>query len=50
MGEGPAAHPVVDGIEETLRSALTAGRPFSELGVSWARKDAVQRWAPPAAS
>lgn len=50
VGEGPAAHPVVDGIEEILRSALTAGRPFSELGVSWARKDAVQRWAPPAAS
>ena len=47
-GEGAAAHPVVEHIEETLQAALTAGRPFSELGVSWAREDAVHRWTPPA--
>ncbi|AXK46348.1 Gfo/Idh/MocA family protein [Brachybacterium saurashtrense] len=47
-GEGEAAHPVVDGIEQTLRTALATGQPFSELGVPWARPDAVHRWTPPA--
>ena len=49
VGEGAAAHPVVDHIEDTLQEALEVGRPFSELGVSWAREDAVHRWTPPAA-
>ncbi|WP_193103643.1 Gfo/Idh/MocA family protein [Brachybacterium sp. FME24] len=47
QGEGDAAHPVVEDIEQTLRAALAEGRPFSELGVSWAREDAVHVWTPP---
>lgn len=47
-GDGEQAHPVVDDIEQTLAAALEAGRPFSELGVAWAREDAVQVWTPPA--
>ncbi|MGO1390958.1 MULTISPECIES: Gfo/Idh/MocA family protein [Brachybacterium] len=48
QGEGDAAHPVVEDIEETLRRSLAEGRPFSELGVSWADEEAVQVWTPPA--
>lgn len=44
VGEGEAAHPEVEGLEETLIEALRSGRPFSELGVPWARADAVARW------
>lgn len=47
-GEGEQAHPEVHGIEEALQVALEAGRPFSELGVPWARRDAVRTWTPPA--
>ncbi|MGP9843896.1 Gfo/Idh/MocA family protein [Brachybacterium sp. 107] len=47
QGEGDAAHPVVEDIEQTLHAALAEGRPFSELGVSWAREDAVHIWTPP---
>ncbi|MDN6328002.1 MAG: Gfo/Idh/MocA family protein [Brachybacterium sp.] len=50
QGEGEQAHPVVRGIEATLKEALEAGRPFSELGVAWAREDAVHRWSPPGES
>ena len=50
VGEGEAGHPVVEDIEAVLLEALRAGRPFSELGVSWAEPDAVQRWSPPATS
>ncbi|MGO3479731.1 MAG: Gfo/Idh/MocA family protein, partial [Brachybacterium tyrofermentans] len=49
QGEGDAAHPVVEDIEQTLHAALAEGRPFSELGVSWAREDAVHVWTPPLA-
>ncbi|GAA4518914.1 Gfo/Idh/MocA family oxidoreductase [Brachybacterium paraconglomeratum] len=48
QGEGEQAHPVVEDVEATLLAALDAGRPFSELGVSWAREDAVHTWTPPA--
>lgn len=48
QGEGEQAHPVVQDIEATLLAALDAGRPFTELGVSWAREDAVHTWTPPA--
>lgn len=48
QGEGEQAHPVVEDIEATLLAALDAGRPFTELGVSWAREDAVQTWSAPA--
>ncbi|WP_422115868.1 Gfo/Idh/MocA family protein [Brachybacterium sp. UNK5269] len=48
-GEGEAAHPVVEEIEQALAVALETGRPFSELGVRWARADAIHRWAPPGA-
>ncbi|WP_299303050.1 Gfo/Idh/MocA family protein [uncultured Brachybacterium sp.] len=44
QGEGEQAHPVVEAIEATLLAALAAGRPFTELGVSWAREDAVHTW------
>lgn len=47
QGEGDAAHPVVEDIEQTLHAALTEGRPFSELGAPWAREDAVHVWTPP---
>ena len=47
QGEGDAAHPVVEDIEQTLHAALTEGRPFSELGALWAREDAVHVWTPP---
>ncbi len=46
-GEGESAHPVVEEIEQALSTALETGRPFSELGVRWARADAIHRWAPP---
>ena len=49
VGEGPEAHPVVRDINAILQRALAEGRPFSEIGVSWARPEAVQRWTPPAA-
>ena len=49
VGEGAAAHPVVDHIEDTLQEALEVGRPFSELGGQLGREDAVHRWTPPAA-
>lgn len=48
QGEGEQAHPVVEDIEATLLAALDAGRPFTELGVSWAREDAVHTWTSPA--
>ena len=47
QGEGEHAHPVVEDIEATLLAALDAGRPFTELGVSWAREDAVHTWTAP---
>ena len=47
QGEGEQAHPVVQDIEATLQAALETGRPFSELGVPWAREDAVHTWSPP---
>ncbi|WP_114856184.1 Gfo/Idh/MocA family protein [Brachybacterium sp. YJGR34] len=49
QGEEDAAHPVVRDIEQTLHAALDSGRPFSELGVAWARPDAISRWSPPTA-
>jgi predicted dehydrogenase len=48
QGEGDASHPVLEEVERTLLAALAAGRPFSELGVSWARPDAIATWTPPA--
>ncbi|WP_377793622.1 Gfo/Idh/MocA family protein [Brachybacterium sp. GCM10030267] len=48
QGEGEAAVPVVRDIEQTLLAALDAGQAFSELGVPWARPDAVRTWTPPA--
>ncbi|NMA77490.1 MAG: Gfo/Idh/MocA family oxidoreductase [Actinomycetales bacterium] len=48
-GEGEQAFPIVEGITEVLRRALETGRPFSELGVRWAREDAVHTWTPLAA-
>lgn len=44
--EGEAAHPVVEDIEQILAAALERGRPFSELGVSWAHPEAVRTWTP----
>ena len=49
VGEGEAAHPVVDRIEEVLLEALDRGEPFSRLELPWARQDAIARWVPPAA-
>ncbi|MGP9536387.1 Gfo/Idh/MocA family protein [Brachybacterium sp. AOP43-C2-M15] len=46
VGEEDAAHPVVADIESILEEALETGRPFSELGVPWAREDAVHTWTP----
>ena len=46
IGDGEAAHPVVDGIEDALLAALEAGTPFSRNGVSWARADAITTWHP----
>ncbi|MDP9906779.1 DUF6807 family protein [Arthrobacter bambusae] len=36
-GEGDAARPVVDGIEDALERATAAHATFSELGLPWAR-------------
>ncbi|MEE1617675.1 Gfo/Idh/MocA family protein [Brachybacterium sp. J153] len=47
-GDGEAAHPVVDRIEEALLEALDRGVPFSRLGLPWAREDAIATWTPPA--
>ena len=46
IGEGQAAHPVVDDIEDALRTALATGAPFSRNGVAWAREDAISTWRP----
>ncbi|MGY5765239.1 Gfo/Idh/MocA family protein [Brachybacterium sp. DNPG3] len=46
IGEGEKAHPAVHDIREILARALEAGRPFSEIGVGWAREDAVSVWTP----
>ena len=45
-GEGETAHPVIDGIEDALRTALANGEPFSRNGVTWAREDAIATWHP----
>jgi predicted dehydrogenase len=47
-GEGEAARPVVDGIEQALLSALEAATPFSRDGVAWADEDAIATWHPSA--
>ncbi len=46
QGEDLAAHPAVHGIAEALATALDERRPFSEIGVAWARPDAVHTWRP----
>ena len=48
-GEGELAYPTIEGLDEAMTRALATGRPFSELGVPWAREDAVATWAPPTA-
>lgn len=50
LGEGEAARPVVDGIEEALTAALETGAPFSRSGATWAREDAIATWRPSAAA
>lgn len=49
LGEGEAARPVVDGIEEALTAALETGAPFSRSGATWAHEDAIATWHPSAA-
>jgi predicted dehydrogenase len=49
LGEGEAARPVVEGIEEALLAALATGEPFSRSGVAWAHEDAIASWRPLAA-
>ncbi|WP_062947163.1 Gfo/Idh/MocA family protein [Brachybacterium sp. sponge] len=46
LGEGEAARPVVDGIEEALTAALETGAPFSRSGATWACEDAIATWRP----
>ncbi|MGO1201071.1 MAG: Gfo/Idh/MocA family protein [Dermabacteraceae bacterium] len=46
IGEGEAAHPVVDDIHAALRTALETGQPFSRNGVSWTCEDAISTWRP----
>lgn len=46
LGEGEAARPVVDGIEDALLAALDTGRPFSRSGAAWAREAAIATWRP----
>ncbi|HJG91672.1 MAG TPA: Gfo/Idh/MocA family oxidoreductase [Brachybacterium massiliense] len=48
-GEDELAYPTIEGLDEAMTRALATGRPFSELGVPWAREDAVATWAPPTA-
>src|SRR5699024_1373494 len=46
IGEGQAAHPVVDDIGDALHTALETGTAFSRNGVSWACADAITTWRP----
>lgn len=46
VGEGPDSHPIVNGIDAALQSALELGRPFSNDGVTWARPEAVTIYRP----
>lgn len=50
LGEGEAARPVVNGIEEALTAALETGAPFSRSGAAWAREDAIATWRPETAA
>src|SRR5690625_376859 len=50
IGEGQAAHPVVDDIGDVLHTALETGTAFSRNGVSWACADAITTWRPPGAN
>src|SRR5699024_9266229 len=50
IGEGQAAHPVVDDIGDALHTALETGTAFSRNGVSWACADAITTWRPPGAN
>src|SRR5690625_2950541 len=50
IGEGQAAHPVVDDIGDALHTALETGTAFSRTGVSWACADAITTWRPPGAN
>lgn len=46
LGEGEAARPVVDGIEDALLAVLENGAPFSRGAVAWADEDAIATWRP----
>lgn len=46
VGEGPAAHPVVEDVEHWLARALEAGAPFAEIGAPWGDAAAVHSWSP----
>ncbi|MFC0672719.1 Gfo/Idh/MocA family protein [Brachybacterium hainanense] len=49
VGEGAAAHPVVEDIETWMHAALEAGAPFAEVGAPWGDAAAVRTWSPPPA-
>ncbi|EWS82087.1 oxidoreductase [Brachybacterium phenoliresistens] len=46
VGEGPAAHPVVEDVEAWMTAALDSGAPFAEVGAPWGDASAVHRWSP----
>src|SRR5699024_5222592 len=50
VGDGQAAHPVVDDIADVLHTALETGTAFRRNGVSWACADAIPTWRPPGAN
>ncbi len=47
LGEGAAAHPVVEDVTAYLSRAAEAGTGFATVGAPWAHPDAVHTWTPP---
>ncbi len=46
LGEGPAAHPVIDAIPEWIDRALADGHGFAAVGAPWASTTAATTWTP----
>ena len=46
VGDGPAAHPVIDAIPNWIDRALADGHGFAAVGAAWAAPDALATWTP----
>lgn len=46
VGEGDAAHPVIDGIDGWIDAALADGHGFASAGAPWASEEAIDVWTP----